>query len=87
MERLQLTKIKKILTSINTKFNIKVISPNFELEYGLSKDQIIKRYEKLIRYSEPKKNLKTLFVWPEGAFSGYSYDELTIFKRKIYKKF
>ena len=82
-----INKNQKILTSINTKFNIKVISPNFELEYGLSKDQIIKRYEKLIRYSEPKKNLKTLFVWPEGAFSGYSYDELTILKEKFIKNF
>ncbi len=78
---------QKVLTSINTKFNIKVISPNFELEYGLSKDQIIKRFEKLIRYSAPNKNLKTLFVWPEGVFSGYSYEELTILKESFIKNF
>ena len=34
------------------------------------------RLKKLIRYSEPSKNVQTLFIWPEGVFSGYSYKEL-----------
>ena len=38
---------------------------------------------KLIRYSEPNKNKKTIFVWPEGVFSGedfspVSYTHLTL---------
>ena len=34
-----------------------------------------------------QRKFKTLFVWPEGAFSGYSYDELTILKEKFIKNF
>ena len=33
------------------------------------------------------KNKKTLFIWPEGVFSGYSYDEILIFKKLILKNF
>ncbi len=58
------------------KINVTVVSPNFKLEYGLSLREIRKRLEELIRYSDPKKNTKTLFVWPEGVFSGYNYDEI-----------
>ena len=54
----------------DNKINVKVISPNFELEYGLSENQIENRLNKLIRYSDPKKNKKTIFIWPEGVFSG-----------------
>ena len=69
------------LLSVNEeKFNIKVISPNFDLNYGLSEREIKTRLEKLIRYSEPNKDLKTLFVWPEGVFSGYSFNEISFLK-------
>ncbi len=66
---------------------VKVISPNFDLKYGLTEEEIEKRFEKLIRYSDPDKNRKTLFIWPEGVFSGYSYDEVLIFKELISKNF
>ena len=71
----------------DNKINVKVISPNFELEYGLSENQIENRLNKLIRYSDPKKNKQTIFIWPEGVFSGYSYSELTKFKKKFASKF
>jgi len=67
------------------KFNIKVVSPNFNLEYGLSLDDIEKKLKALIRYSDPQKNKKTLIIWPEGVFSGYSFNEILIFK-KIFKE-
>ena len=57
-----------------------MISPNFELKYGLSADEIKLRLTKIIRYSEPTKNQQTLFIWPEGVFSGYSYKELLSLK-------
>ena len=44
---------------------------------------ITKRLEKLIRYSEPDKNMKTLFIWPEGVFSGYTYNEITLLKKTL----
>ena len=54
----------------------KVISPNFDLKYNLNKSEIEARLKKLIKYSEPENNFKTLFVWPEGVFSGYSFEEI-----------
>ena len=69
------------------KFNIKVISPNFELKYDLTEKEITKRLFSLIRYSDPNKNLKTLFVWPEGVFSGYSYNEILELKKIFQKNF
>ena len=40
--------------------------------------------QNLIRYSEPRENTKTLFVWPEGVFSGYNFNELRRLK-KLFK--
>ena len=78
---------KIFLKSIKEKINIKVIAPNFELQYNLSIENIQNRLDKLIRYSEPNKDTKTLFVWPEGVFSGYNYKELSILKEKFSKNF
>ena len=66
---------------------IKIISPNFDLKYGLTIKEIEERFRKLIRYSDPDKERKTLFIWPEGVFSGYSYEEILIFKELISKNF
>ena len=71
----------------NKNFNIKVISPDFKLKYDLSMDEIKKRLDSLIRYSEPNKKVKTLFIWPEGVFSGYSFDEIRIFKKSFFNNF
>ena len=55
---------------------VKSVSPNLDLKYNLTEFEIENNIKNLIRYSEPEKNKKTLFVWPEGAFSGYSYDQI-----------
>ena len=78
---------EKYLANISQKFNVKVVSPNFPLRYGLTIDQIEKRLSKLIRYSEPDKNVKTLFIWPEGVFSGYAFNEILTIKKVIRKNF
>ena len=49
----EINKNKNFLKTVNEKVNVKIISPNFELEYGLSTNQIEKKLKKLIRYSEP----------------------------------
>ncbi len=72
---------------VNEKIFVKIVSPNFDLKYGLEKKEIEDRFRKLIRYSDPDKNKKTLFIWPEGVFSGYSYDEVLVFKSMITNKF
>ena len=45
------------------------------------------RFKKLIRYSNPDKKKKTLFIWPEGVFSGYSYDQILLKRINIQKIF
>ena len=82
-----LNKNERLLNNVENKFNVKVVSPNFDLEFNLNFKQIEKRLEKLIRYSEPDKNFKTLFIWPEGVFSGYTYNELTLLKKSFLKHF
>ncbi len=82
-----INKNEKLLEQIDEKFFVKIISPNFNLEYGLGKTDIEDRFKKLIRYSNPEKNKKTLFIWPEGVFSGYSYDEILVFKNIISENF
>ena len=34
--------------------------------------------------SEASNDPKTLYIWPEGVFSGYSYEEILNFKELIY---
>ena len=83
----EINKNENFLKSINKKSYVKIISPNFELEYDLSINQIENKLKKLIRYSEPDGDKKTLFIWPEGVFSGYSYKEIVLFKELIKKNF
>ncbi|MDC0943177.1 apolipoprotein N-acyltransferase [Pelagibacteraceae bacterium] len=83
----EINKNQKILKEKNETIFVKIVSPNFDLKYGLTKKQIEERFKKLIRYSDPDKNKKTLFIWPEGVFSGYSYDEIIIFKKLLSKSF
>ncbi len=78
---------RSLLKLNNQKFNIKVISPNFKLEYDIDLKEVESKLQKLIKYSEPTNNSKTLFVWPEGVFSGYNYEELLIFKELFSKNF
>ena len=78
---------KKKLELEDTSFNVKVISPNFKLRYGLEYEEIKSRLEKLVRYSEPNPNLPTLFVWPEGVFSGFNYSEIYEFNKIFYDNF
>ena len=67
--------------------NLKIISPNFDLKYNLNERELDERFNKLIRYSNPEKDKKTLFVWPEGALSGKYFYELEKYKKKINQNF
>ena len=82
-----INKNEKFLTTINEKLSVKIISPNFELRYGLKKDEIEQRLKKLIKYSNPVADKSTLFIWPEGIFSGYSYNEILFLKKLIKDNF
>ena len=69
------------------KVYIKVISPNFELKYNSSIEEIEQKIKKLARYSEPNYQKTTLFIWPEGVFTGLNFKELLIFKKIIKDNF
>ncbi len=53
-----INKNKKILEAATEKTYVKIISPNFNLKYGLSIEEIEERFKKLIRYSDPDKEKK-----------------------------
>ena len=72
---------------INSSMLFKIVSPGFEIKYGLSEKEIINNLEKIIKYSDPDKDIETVFVWPEGVFSGYYFNELKGFKDIIKKNF
>jgi len=83
----EINKNKKFLENNVQKIYVKIVSPNFDLQYGLSTKEIEGRLKKLVRYSDPDKEKKTIFIWPEGVFSGYSFDEILIFNKLISKNF
>ena len=58
----------------------KIISPSFNLKYNLSNEDVGENIEKLIKYSDPKNNKKTLFVWPEGIFTGFNFEQIKQYK-------
>ena len=82
-----INKNNKYLKLIQDKVLVKIVSPNFELKYGLKIEDLENRLKKLVRISDPIKGVKTLFVWPEGVFSGYSYREIIKFERIFSKNF
>jgi len=84
-----INKNKALLNYIDDskKIYTKVISPNFELQYNLSIKEIEKKLQKLIRYSEPNQKKTKLFIWPEGVFTGFGYEEIYRFKDLIESNF
>ena len=60
----------KLNTSVNKfddEINIKIISPNFSLKDYNNQSELF-QIERLIKISDPEKDKKTLFIWPEGIF-------------------
>ena len=60
-------KINKTKYSFNDNFIVKIISPSFSLADYQNIDEKNKIH-RLIKISNPEKNEKTLFIWPEGIF-------------------
>ena len=69
----------KKLNSENSIF-VKIISPNFDLKYNLSNVDMSENILKLIKYSAPDKNKQTLFIWPEGVFTGFNLEQIKQYK-------
>ncbi|WP_348661696.1 apolipoprotein N-acyltransferase [Croceibacter atlanticus] len=60
-------KIKNSNYKFDKKLNVKIVSPNFSLkDYNIQSEA--SQIKRLIKISDPDKEKKTLFVWPEGIF-------------------
>ena len=72
---------------INNSVNIKIVNPNFDLNYNLQLEQVENLFKRLVKYSDPKTEKETIFIWPEGVFAGYELSELYRFKKIIRDNF
>ena len=52
--------INELYKDNNNLINVKIVSPNIDLKYNLSLDEVKESLKKLIKYSEPDKNKKTI---------------------------
>jgi len=79
-------KLKNDNYIFNENFIIKVVSPNFSLKDYKTKDEI-SQLKRLIKISEPEKNKKTIFIWPEGIFYESYLQDLSRYKDLFIENF
>tara|TARA_Y100000590_G_scaffold302981_1_gene341611 strand:- start:20 stop:1594 length:1575 start_codon:yes stop_codon:yes gene_type:complete len=81
-----LERIKNNKFNIDKNFSVKIISPNFSLkDYELSTE--ISQIKRLIKISDPEKNKKTLFIWPEGIFYESYLEDIQKYKDLFFEAF
>ena len=78
------------LNNSNYKFdkeiNVKIISPNFSLkDYNNQSEEF--QIKRLIKISDPKKDKKTLFIWPEGIFYQSYLEDIKKYRNLFKDKF
>jgi len=72
--------------SFDENLNVKIISPNFSLkDYQNQTEEF--QLERLIKISDPIKNEKTLFIWPEGIFYESHLEDIKKYKYLFKEKF
>ena len=78
------------INNLNYKFddniNVKIVSPNFSLK-DYSTQSEVAQLKRLIKISNPEKNKKTLFVWPEGVFYQSNLQNITLYKNLFLDNF
>ena len=75
--------IKKNISELK----IRAISSNIAIERFSSKSDFITIIERLIEISQPKKNEKILYVWPEGIIPNINQDQLSEYNWLFSEKF
>ena len=83
----KINKDQEVTTATKQTVNIKIISPNFDMRYIHSEEEIKKTIKQIIRYSDPDPNKETIFVWPEGIFAGVYLEDLKKFSNFFNKNF
>jgi len=66
------------------KINFKIVSGGMSLSEFRDKEQVTSR---LIKFSDPDREKKTIFVWPEGVFFGENFNNLEDVKILFKKNF
>ena len=80
------SRIKNNTYNFNNDLSVKIISPNFSLkEYNTQSEE--NQLKRLIKISNPEKNKKTLFVWPEGIFYQSYLGDIKKYKNLFEKNF
>jgi len=79
-------KLNKNKYNYDEKVSIKIISPNFSLKDFYTQNEV-DIVDRLIKISDPKKDKKTLFIWPEGIFYETHLQEIKKYKSLFQKKF
>ena len=74
-----LNKVSKESFNFDKNINVKIVSPNFSLKDYSSRSEF-EQLKRLIKISDPKKNLKTLFIWPEGIFYESNLQNIVLYK-------
>ena len=80
------SKIKENKFKFNENIKVKIISPNFTLQEFQSMDEFL-LLQNLIGYSSPEKDVKTLFIWPEGIFYESNLSQIEQYKNIFSKQF
>ena len=79
-------KIEDTRYNFDESINVKIVSPNFTLRDYNTKSEI-DQLKELIKISDPKKEEKTLFIWPEGVFYESNLQNITLYKNLFINKF
>ena len=77
-------KINSFKKNDENKVNFKIVSASLPLSEFIQKDRVL---QKLIKFSSPEKDKKTIFIWPEGIFFGEEFNEIKNFKNIFQKNF
>ena len=79
-------KIGSSVYNFDKNINVKIVSPNFSLkDYNTQSE--MSQLKRLIKISDPDKNKKTLFIWPEGIFYESYLQDIAQYKNLFFDKF
>ena len=81
-----LHKISNSVYQFDDKIYVKIVSPSFSLKDYDTQSEFM-QLKRLIKISDPEKNKKTLFIWPEGIFYQSYLEDIKKYKNLFYNEF
>ena len=83
----QILKKKDKINLISSNYVVKIISPTISIDRFIKNINEDKILSDLIELSDPEKDKKTIFVWPEGVLPNIYLNELKKYKNKFSANF